>query len=303
MKMNKTVSVIIPAYNVGEYIGKCLRSVLAQTYGDLEIIVINDGSADNTLAEIKSYSGDARVKLIDQENAGVAAARNTGIAAASGKYLAFVDSDDWIEPLMYEKLRAALINEGADMAACNYNVVYDNHTDFQYGKARSGATNVYDDVYAYFCGYCACQRPNNYIWTRLYKTETVKRSGVLFENYKLGDDTLFNFKLLPHIQRVAWLPDGLYNYYQRQSSNVYTVAKKYNLAEVYADTFDSVADYYRDNGFAEFLSVLPVHAFSRLRSIFFYSRLAGIADADIEASIALAFKGRKIYDYLTGRLQ
>ncbi len=300
--MNSTISVVIPAYNVGEYIGKCLQSVLSQTYGDLEIIVINDGSTDNTADIIKQYSPDARLTLIDQKNAGVTAARNAGIAAASGAYLAFIDSDDWVEPNMFEKLHAALKSCSADMAVCNYNLIYDDHADFCYGKAHSGSYDVYSDVYAYFCSYCACPRPNNYIWTRLYKYEKIKSSGVRFENYKLGDDTLFNFKLLPHLERIAWISDGLYNYYQRRSSNVYTVAKKNDLAKVYADTFDALADYYAGNNFTEFLAVLPTHAFSRLRSVFFYSRLAGIGEEDIAASVQQGFKGRRIYDYLTGRL-
>ena len=298
--MANTISVIIPAYNVEEYIDRCLNSVLSQTYSNLEVIVINDGSTDSTAAIIKKYEIDPRLMLITQQNAGVSAARNAGIAAATGELLTFVDSDDYLEPDMYERLHAALTGSGADMAVCNYNLIYDDRADKRYSKIRNETTNIYDDVYGYFCKYCACPKPNNYIWTRLYITDIVKRSGVKFENYRLGDDTLFNFKLLPHIRRTAFVEDGLYNYFQRDNSNVYTVANKVNLAATYADTFDALADYYAANGFDEFLQVLPIHAFTRLRSVFFYSRLAGISEAEITQSVITGFKDRKVSAYLTG---
>ena len=300
--MSETISVIIPAYNVEEHIDKCLGSVLSQTYENLEVIVINDGSTDSTAAMIRKHEADPRLKLIDQQNAGVSAARNAGIVAASGKLLAFVDSDDYLERQMYERLHTAMTESGADMAVCNYNLIYDDRTDVQYSKIRNETADILDNEYGYFCRYCACPKPNNYIWSRLYITDIVKKSGVRFENFRLGDDTLFNFKLLPHIRRTAFVADGLYNYYQRGSSNVYTVANKVNLAASYADTFDSLADYYSEHGFDEFMQVLPVHAFTRLRSVFFYSRLAGMDDDEIIRVILSGFKNRRIADYLTGVL-
>jgi glycosyltransferase involved in cell wall biosynthesis len=277
-----------------------MESVLSQSYRDLEVVVVNDGSTDGTAGVIARYLSDSRIRYTEQVNAGVSAARNVGIDAATGKYLAFVDSDDYLEPNMYEKLCKALVCAGADMAICNYNMVYDDHTDAKYSKMRDETIHICDDVYGYFTKYCACPKPNNYIWTRLYKAEIVKRSDVRFEAYRLGDDTLFNFKLLPHMRKVAFISDGLYNYFQRPNSNVYTVANKGNLAKVYADTFDSLAEYYSANGFEEFLEVLPIHSFTRLRSVFFYSGLAGMDEDKIKESVMAGFKNRKIAKYLTG---
>jgi len=298
--MKELISIIIPAYNVEAYIEKCLNSIFSQTHENLEIIVINDGSTDNTAKIITRYASDSRLKYIEQKNAGVSAARNAGIEAASGGYLTFVDSDDYLETDMYEKLYAAFKENNADMAVCNYNVIYEDHSVAKYSKMRNETANIRDDVYGYFCKYCACSKPNNYIWTKLYKTDIVKKSGVRFENYKLGDDTLFNFKLLPHIRKVAFIEDGLYNYFQRSNSNVYTVANKGNLAKVYADTFEALSNYYREHSFTEFLDVLPIHAFTRLRSVFFYSRLAGIDEEKIFETAMEGFKGREILHYLTG---
>ncbi|GHU53904.1 hypothetical protein FACS1894132_07430 [Clostridia bacterium] len=295
------ISIVIPCYNVEKYIEKCLESVLNQTYENLEIIVINDGSTDSTPRLIEKYLRDTRIVYIDQKNAGVSVARNAGISASTGKFIGFVDSDDYLELTIYEKLYKALKDNNADVSACNYNLVYDDHIENNYSKMREQTVNIYDDIYAYFTRFCACSKPNNYIWTRLYKTDLVKNSDVRFEQYKLGDDTLFNFKLLPYVKRIAFIPEGLYNYFQRSNSNVYTVANKGNLATVYADTFQSLADYYKQNNFTEFLEILPIHAYTRLRSIFFYSRLAGMNEEKILESILNGFKDRDIANYLTGK--
>lgn len=299
--MNEKISIVIPCYNVGFYINKCLESILSQTYPNLEVIVVNDGSTDDTEELINRFMSDNRIKYINQTNAGVSSARNIGIDSATGDLLAFVDSDDFLETDMYEKLYKALTETNADMAVCNFNHVYDNKIDKKYSKMRKQVINIQDDIYSYFARFCACPDPNNYIWTRLYKTEIVKKSGVRFENYKLGDDTLFNFKLLPHMNTVSFTPEGLYNYYQRSSSNIYTVANKVNLAVIYADTFDSLVEYYNANNFMEFLEILPIHSYTRLRSIFFYSRLAGMSDEAIADNIKVGFENRKIAEYLTGK--
>jgi glycosyltransferase involved in cell wall biosynthesis len=298
--MNDRISVIIPCYNVEKYVARCLESVLSQTHDNLEAIVVNDGSTDGTARIVGRYLSDGRVMYLEQANAGVSAARNAGIDAASGALLAFADSDDYLETRMYERLLAARARENADMAVCNYNLVYDDRVEPQYSKPRNETVDVRADVYDYFARFCACPKPNNYIWTRLYRAEIVKNSRVRFENHKLGDDTLFNFKLLPHLRRVAFVPDGLYNYFQRADSNVYTVARKHDLAGVYADAFDSLAEYYETEGFAEFTGILPIHAFTRLRSVFFYSRLAGMRDEEIAENVRAGFKDREIARYLTG---
>lgn len=301
---NELISVVIPCYNLGSYVKKCLDSILGQTYKNLEVIVIDDGSTDKTSEILSKYAAnDDRIVFIKQSNAGAGEATNAGIELACGDFITFVDNDDWIEPTMYEKMHTALISNDADMAVCNFNLVYDDHTDFCYSGILDETVSVYDDVYGYFFRYCACQNPNNYAWTRLYKSKIVKESGVRFENLLLGADTLFNFKLLPLVKRVAFIKEGLYNYVQRGNSSVYTAAKKSNLAAVYADGFDSLVNYYISKGFNEFYKVLPIHAFTRLRSVFFYSRLAGMSDEAIVESIKKGFKDRKIAGYLTGAVK
>jgi glycosyltransferase involved in cell wall biosynthesis len=294
--MGSKISVVIPAYNVSEYIGKCLDTVLAQTYENLEVVVVNDGSADRTPEIIRNYTGDSRMKYIDQKNAGVAAARNAGMEAATGEYLAFVDSDDYLEPEMYERLYSAITENNADVAACDYNLIYEDRIEKSYSSMRDRFIDAAADITDYFFKYCACPKPNNYIWTRLYRTEIIKKSGIRFQNHKLSDDTLFNFMLSPYISRVVNLSGGYYNYLQRKNSNVYTAAQKSNLAGVYASVFSILAEYYAANGFkAEFL---PIHAYTTVRSIFFYSRLAGMTDGKIAESIETGFQNNVIKGYL-----
>jgi len=298
--MKNKISIVVPVYNVEQYLDKCLRSILDQTHENLEVIVVNDGSKDSSPEIISSFLSDSRILYINQENAGVTAARNRGIEAATGDFLGFVDSDDWIEPETYETLLDALLSTKSDMSVCNYNLIYDDRVELCYSKDTNEEVSIDEDVYGFFSRFCVRPKPNNYIWTKLFKTKTVKESGVRFENYKLGDDTLFYFKLLPHIHKAKFVEKGFYNYLQRANSNVYTVAKKANLAEVYADTFDALANYYADNAFVSFLECLPIHAWSRLRSVYFYSRLADMGEDEIFESIMTGFKGRRIADYLTG---
>ena len=301
--MAELISVIIPCYNSERHIRKCLDSVLSQTYRNLEIVMIDDGSTDNTAQILRQYAQmDKRIVFLQQPNAGAGAASNLGIDLARGELISFVDHDDWLDLSMYDKLYTALSRDNADMAVCNFNLVYDDNTKERYSNTnlRDKTVDIYDDVYGYFARYCACSKPNNYIWSRLYKSDIIKSSDVRFENLRLGADTLFNFKLLPLMKRATFISDGLYNYVQHSSSIVQTAANKSDIAAVFADGFEALADYYASKGFNEFLEVLPIHAFTRLRSVFFYSRLAGMEEEAIVKSVSSGFAGRKIYDYLTG---
>lgn len=302
--INDLISVIVPCYNLAGYTKKCIDSILGQTYKNLEVIVIDDGSTDDTPIILQQYADeDSRVVFIRQKNAGAGEAINKAISIAHGDYMAFVDNDDWIETDMYEKLYGALVDNDADMSVCNYNLVYEDHTDSCYSKMKNETAVVQEDPYGYFSRYCACPQPNNYTWTRLYKADIIRESNVRFEYFPMGADTLFNFKLLPKIKKVAFINDGLYNYVQRTNSSVYTAAKKVDIAKVYADGFEALADYYIENGYTDFCRVLSIHAYTRLRSTFFYSRLAGISDEEITENVMRAFKGRKIADYLTGAMK
>ena len=120
--MNETISIILPIYKVENYLAKCIESLLAQTYKNIEIILVDDGSPDNCGNICDAYAKkDARIKVIHQQNSGVAAARNAGLQEASGEYIGFVDPDDWVEPQMYERLLSGLKTTNTELAICGYN--------------------------------------------------------------------------------------------------------------------------------------------------------------------------------------
>lgn len=122
---NEIISVIIPVNNVEKYIESCLKSVVQQTYPHLEIIVINDGSTDGSEAIIRRYASiDSRIKLINQQHAGPSAARNNGMSLATGTYIAFIDSDDYIEECMLERMLLRMKSTGADIVECGYNEAF-----------------------------------------------------------------------------------------------------------------------------------------------------------------------------------
>lgn len=135
--MKISVSIIIPAFNIAPYIGRCLKSVLNQTLKDIEVIVVDDGSTDNTAKEISFYTNnDDRIRLIKKKNGGVTSARLAGVRESRGEYIGFVDGDDFIEPDMFEHLLKNAIKYHADISHCGYQMVFPDRTDYYYNTGR-----------------------------------------------------------------------------------------------------------------------------------------------------------------------
>lgn len=135
--MDNKISIIIPAYNIEAYLARTLDSILAQTYENIEVVVVNDGSKDGTGAVMDRYASmDYRVKAIHKENGGVTSARLRGVAEASGEWIGFVDGDDFIEPQMYERLLENALKYGADISHCGYQMVFPSRVDYYYNTGR-----------------------------------------------------------------------------------------------------------------------------------------------------------------------
>lgn len=131
------ISIIIPVFNIEAYISNCLDSVIAQTYQNLEIIIVDDGSKDTTAAIADGYAvRDSRIKVIHQKNSGVTSARLNGVAAATGEYVGFVDGDDYIEPDMFQKLVENAVKFDADISHCGYRMVFHNRVDMYYETGK-----------------------------------------------------------------------------------------------------------------------------------------------------------------------
>ena len=162
------ISIVVPVYNVEPYLEKCINSIIAQTYQNIEILIVNDGSEDGSwvICE-RAAKNDARIRLFQHDcNKGLSVARNTAIEKATGDYIGFVDSDDYISPYMYEMLIKAIIKNDSDIAVCGYNVVDED------GKTISKSLNEkpYRDLYGEEKIQYIISTSDNCTWNKLYKS-------------------------------------------------------------------------------------------------------------------------------------
>ncbi len=253
------ISVIIPVYGVEKYLARCVDSVLAQTYADLEVILVDDGSPDNCPAICDAYAArDERVRVHHQPNAGLSAARNAGLDTAGGAYVGFVDSDDYIAPDMYEKLYAALRDTGADMSLCGYQYVDEAGKICRTLPPLPRRTMTPEEIFALM------EKPAQewrYVTAvnRLYKRELFE--GLRFRPGKLYEDEFLAPWVLGRCAAVAVVPDEPYFYVQHTGSitNAPITIRRLDAVEAYWERFD----FYRDRG----LSALADAALERTYGI------------------------------------
>lgn len=210
------ISIIIPVYNVEDYLRDCLNSLLAQTYTDFEVICVNDGSKDGSLKILKEYASKyPQFNLIDQENKGLSGARNTGVKAATGDYIFFLDSDDWIEPYSLERLVAAI--EGEDL------VCFNGRRYFEDGKIEEADTGVTENGLSgwdYYKKYALVSRKFHFVCTvlRLYRRQFLINNSLWFKEGIYHEDNLFTPIVCYYAHTVKVIPDCLYVYRIRTGS-------------------------------------------------------------------------------------
>lgn len=210
------VSVIVPIYNVEDYLEDCLNSIINQTYKNLEIILINDGSKDNSKNICDCYAKkDMRIKVIHQENGGLSIARNEGIKKASGDYLTFIDSDDYIELNMIEKLVKALKKDDADLSICNRKEYFDYKNHYKYTFKNDKKYLLLDKISA-LKELCSFNLFDMSAWAKLYKKNLFK--DILFPEDKLSEDYYIMYILFAKCEKISYINDYLYIYRQRRGS-------------------------------------------------------------------------------------
>ncbi len=219
--MEPLVSVIVPVYKVEKYINKCLDSILSQTYRNIEIILVDDGSPDRCPEICDEYARkDNRVKVIHKENGGVSSARNRGIEESNGEYITFVDADDWIEPDMYEKMVKNLIDSNADSVFCGFKTVFDDETcNYEVNPKQVG---LVDGIQALKLAYNLDGRGYDcFMCNKIMKSTLLKE-----KRFKLGlttsEDALLLAELMPDCEAVYLNNASFYNYYQRTGSASHT---------------------------------------------------------------------------------
>lgn len=224
--MSAAVSIIVPCYNVAPYLDKCMESLTLQTLGDLEIISVNDGSGDDTPAILRAWAErDGRIRVVDRENGGLSAARNTGMALAGGEYIGFVDPDDYVEHSMYGRLLEKARRSDADVTACGYTGFSDRDGSILEKWSLSPEEGVEENVQAcVFQENAVWRRMAAVAWNKLYKREFLERNGLRFEpRFRQGEDDAFWLMVLAHATRLAVIPDQLY-WYRRQRKGAISLA-------------------------------------------------------------------------------
>lgn len=212
---NGLVTVIVPVYNVDCYLDKCISSIVQQTYKNLEIIVVDDGSTDKSPEICDRWSQrDRRIHVMHKVNGGLSDARNAGLAVSTGEYISFVDSDDWIKPKFIETLMISLQAEKADIAECGV-IFVDKQEHILRERCYSGKKTVMSRIEALKA---LVKEEGIYqtVWNKLYRREVLE--GVLFEKGRYNEDDFWTYQVFDRSKRLIVISDKLYCYLQRESS-------------------------------------------------------------------------------------
>ena len=233
------ISIVVPVYNVEVYLERCLESLINQTLKDIEIICVNDGSTDSSLVKLEEYAQkDSRIKIINKQNGGIGAARNSGLEVASGEYIGFVDSDDYVDLNFYEKLYAAAVSNNSDISCAT---IIRKRTNSQKYRVHYEKEEVYTELKDKLK---ACNIPKCcYVWNKIYKSELIKnmpfRAGVYFE------DVFWIPQVLKNANKLVTVTDTNYYYMVNKISvvkSVQTTKKQqdaYNAKNYIVQFFDS----------------------------------------------------------------
>lgn len=208
------ISVIVPVYKVEPYLDRCVQSIIDQTYTNLEIILVDDGSPDNCPAMCDAWAErDRRVKVIHKPNGGLSDARNAGMATAKGECIAFVDSDDWIAPKMIEQLFNAIKEDKSDIAACTVEMVWDDNTPSQLLTVQKNCVLNRLEAQKALLEESLLKQP---VWYKLYRREIIQ--NILFEVRKHHEDVYWSYLAIGNAKRVSLIDYVGYYYYQRPGS-------------------------------------------------------------------------------------
>jgi len=251
MVKNPKFSVIIPVYNVENYLSECLNSVVNQTLLDMEIICVNDGTKDHSRAVLEKYQEiDSRVQIVDKENGGLSSARNVGLQVATGDYILFLDSDDYISSNACERLYMEVLEHKPDI------IVFGAHVFPQYPKPDPWLVrNLSPRTVAYMNGGIEplfiehSSKP--FVWRNCFKREFIIKNNLLFdESIRFAEDLIYQFMAFPAADKVIFIADKLYHYRWCRSNSLMANASKdpYQKYIYHIDSLHIIAQYWKKNG-------------------------------------------------------
>ena len=229
----KSVSVIVPFYNVENYIEKCLQTLVGQTLDDIEIILVNDGSKDRSKIVVDKFLKQYPEKIVylEKENGGLSDARNYAIPYAKGEYIAFLDSDDYVEKTMYKDMYELAKKEDSDMVECNFYWEYPDKKKEDVGIVYNGKKEMLEKIRVV-------------AWNKLIRKEVLEKSKVLFPKGLRYEDVEFTYKLIPYLDKISFLKKPCVHYIQREGS----ISNNQNERnEEIFDILANVIDFYKAN--------------------------------------------------------
>ena len=229
------LSVIVPVYNVENYLDKCLDSLVNQTLKELEIIVVNDGSTDSSQKIIDKYvKKHSNIKSYIKKNSGLSDTRNFGIRRATGEYITFIDSDDWVRLDMYQKMYEKAKDGDFDIVACDINYVYPDHKKRVYTNPKGDTKNIKEVFINLYPAVC----------TKIFKRELFIDNNLEFKSGVWYEDVELMYRILPFIKNIGVVHEDFYQYLQRKKSITSTVSPKiYD----YVNNFNGIINYYKEN--------------------------------------------------------
>lgn len=231
------LSIIVPVYNVEKYLPKCLESLIKQTLKDIEIICVNDGSMDNSLAILKEFaSRDSRIRIIDNQHQGVAKTRNTGIEQSSGEYIGFVDSDDYIDIDFFEKLYNSATKSNSDIAIASilkhknfFNIYNAKYTKEETAITIQDKIKLCEDKKHFFF----------YAWNKIYHSRFIKENNIKFSEGQIYEDVMFAIKALYYSNKIISVYGTKYHYIEHENSLTKskdkTGEKEHDLIKAYSE--------------------------------------------------------------------
>lgn len=213
------ISVVVPVYNVEKYLNRCVESIVNQTYKNLEIILVDDGSTDSSPAICDEWAQkDNRIKVIHKKNGGLSSARNAGIKALTGKYVCFIDSDDYIEINTFELMLKSITKDDYDVCICSANLVDKDYNIISKENYKSSTFSGEEVMKAFLTGkvfesISACDK--------LYKVSVIRNNNITFnEEEKWGEDFPFNYRYFKKVDKLISIDDRLYNYLTKRNGSI-----------------------------------------------------------------------------------
>lgn len=236
MEKKIKVSVIVPIYNVEEYIEECVTSILKQTLKEIEIILVNDGTKDNSMKIIEKYFDDKRIKVINKENGGLSSARNAGLKIAKGEYISFIDSDDYIEKTMLEDLYNA--SEGAD-------IIFSNGFDYNMndGKLLKSSRKFFFKT-AVNKGSYVCMYTSAVVWNKIYKREFLQENNLNFIEGIIHEDDIFTIKTHFLANKVKYIEKNHYYYRINRKNSIMNNNAKIKHLENYKIIYEKLNEFF-----------------------------------------------------------